>query len=119
MNRTSPPRSAQRVCSSAEIHDPIADELRRYNDHMRDVRGLAAGTRHNHCRIVAQLLPKKVVGGVITMDKLRAVDVRRFIARQRGGSWETAPRILPLPKWQRPCEVTSATGQSAATWLPG
>ncbi len=86
MNRTSPPRSAQRVCSSAEIHDPIADELRRYNDHMRDVRGLAAGTRHNHCRIVAQLLRKKFVGGVVTMDKLRAVDVRRFIARQLGDS---------------------------------
>lgn len=86
MNRTSPPRSAQRVCSSAEISDPIADELRRYDDHMRDVRGLAAGTRRNHCRIVAQLLRKKFAGGVVTMAKLWPVDIRRFIARQLGDS---------------------------------
>ena len=86
MNRISPPRSAQRVRSSAEIPETIADELRRYDDHMRDVRGLAAGTRHNHCRIVAQLLRKKFAGGVVTMAKLRAVDVRRFIARQLGDS---------------------------------
>ncbi len=86
MNRASPPRSAQRVRSSAEIPDPIVDELRRYDDHMRDVRGLSAGTRHNHCRIVAQLLRKKFAGGVVTMAKPRAVDIRRFIARQLGDS---------------------------------
>jgi len=43
MNRTSPPRSAQRVRSSTEMSDPVADELRRYDDHLRDVRGLATG----------------------------------------------------------------------------
>jgi len=86
MNRTLPPRSAQRVRSSAEIPDPVTDELHRYDDHLRDVRGLAAGTRHNHCRIIAQLLRKKFAGGVVTMAKLRAVDVRRFIARQLGDS---------------------------------
>ena len=86
MNRISPPRSAQRVRSSAEIHDAIADELRRYDDHMRDVRGLAAGTRYNHCRIVAQFLRKKFADGVVTMAKLRAIDIRRFIARQLGES---------------------------------
>lgn len=82
MNRTSPPRSAQHARSSTEIHEPVADELRRYDDHLRDVRGLAAGTRRNHCRIVAQLLHKKFAVGVITMATLRPVDVRRFIARQ-------------------------------------
>ena len=86
MNRNSPPRSAQRVRSSAEIPDPVADELCRYDDHLRDVRGLAAGTRRNHCRIVAQLLRKKFAGGVVNMAKLRAADVRRFIARQLGDS---------------------------------
>ena len=70
MTRTSPPRSAQHVRSSAEIPDPIADELRRYDDHLRDVRGLAAGTRRNRCRIVAQLLRKKFAGGVVTIAKL-------------------------------------------------
>lgn len=80
MSRTTPPRSAQRVRSSAEIPDPIADELRRYDDHLRDVRGLSASTRRNRCRIVEQLLRKKFAGGVVTMAKLRAADVRRFIA---------------------------------------
>ena len=86
MNRTSPPRSAQRVRSSAEIPDAVADELRRYDDHLRDARGLAAGTRRNRCRIVAQLLRKKFASGGITMTKLRPLDVRRFIARQLGDS---------------------------------
>ena len=86
MNRISPPRSAQRVRSSAELPDAIADELRRYNDHLRDVRGLAAETRRNRCRIVGQFLRKKFAGGVVTMAKLRAVDIRRFIARQQGES---------------------------------
>ena len=86
MNRTSPPRSAQRVRSSAEIPDHVADELQRYDDHLRDVRGLAAGTRRNHCSIVAQLLRKKFAGVVVTMAKLRPIDVRRFIARQLGDS---------------------------------
>ena len=82
MNRTTPPRSAKLSRSSAETTDPIADELRRYDDHLRDVRGLAAGTRRDRCRIVAQLLRKKFAGGVINMAKLRPPDVRRFIARQ-------------------------------------
>lgn len=86
MKRTTPPRSAQHVRSSAEIPDPIADELHRYDDHLRDVRGLAAGTRRNRCRIVAQLLRKKFAGGDVAMAKLRPVDVRRFIARQLGDS---------------------------------
>ena len=86
MNRISPPRSAQRVRSSAELPDAIADELRRYDDHLHDVRGLAAETRRNRCRIVGQFLRKKFAGGVVTMAKLRAVDIRRFIARQQGES---------------------------------
>ena len=82
MTRTTPLRSAKLSRSSAETTDPIADELRRYDDHLRDVRGLAAGTRRDRCRIVAQLLRKKFAGGVINIAKLRPVDVRRFIARQ-------------------------------------
>ena len=82
MNRTTPSRGAKLSRSSAETPDLIADELRRYDDHLRDVRGLAASTRRDRCRIVAQLLLKKFAGGVINMGKLRPVDVRRFIARR-------------------------------------
>lgn len=86
MNRTTPPRSAQYVRSSAEIADPIADELGRYDDHLRDVRGLVAGTRRNRYRIVAQSLRKKFAGGVVTIAKPSGVDIRRFIARYLGDS---------------------------------
>jgi integrase len=85
MNRTSPPRSAQCVRSSAETPDPIAGELRRYDHHLRDVRGLAAGTSRNRCRIVEKLLRKKFAGGVLDAAKLRPVDVRHFIAQQLEG----------------------------------
>lgn len=86
MTRTSSRRSAQNLRSSAEIPDLVADELRQYDDHLRDARGLAAGTRRNRCRIVGQLLRKKFAGGAVTMAKLRPVDIRRFIARQLGDS---------------------------------
>lgn len=88
MNRTTSPRSAKLLRSSAETPDLIADELRRYDDHLRDVRGLAAGTRRARCRIVARLLRKKFAGSVINMAKLRPADVRRFIARQLEGTSE-------------------------------
>lgn len=85
MNRTTPPRNAKLSRSSVGTTDPIADELRRYDDHLRDVRGLAAATRRNSCRIAVQLLRKKFAGEVIDMVKLRPVDIRRFIARQLEG----------------------------------
>lgn len=86
MNPIVRPQSARRVRSSASPSDFVIDELRRYDDHLRDVRGLAAGTRRIHRRIVARLLRKKFASGVVTMAQLRAADVRRFIARQLGSS---------------------------------
>lgn len=82
MNKTIPPGRAKLSRSSAETTDPIADELRRYDGHLRDVRGLAAGTCHDRCRIVEQLLRKKFAGNAVDIAKLRPVDVRRFIAGQ-------------------------------------
>ena len=79
-------RSAQLARSSEVPSDPVADELRRYDDHLRDVRGLAAETRRNHCRIVGKFLRKKFAGRGVTMANLRAADVRHFIARQLGDS---------------------------------
>lgn len=86
MNPTARPRNAQLARSSAVPSDPVADELRRYDDHLRDVRGLAAGTRRDRCRIVEKLLRKKFADGAVTMATLRAVDVRRFITQQLGDS---------------------------------
>ncbi len=39
------------------IHDPIADELRRRDDYLRDVTGRAASTCRDHGCIVGQLFP--------------------------------------------------------------
>jgi site-specific recombinase XerC len=86
MNETTPRGRVELSRASAQTTDPIADELRRYDDHLRDVRGLTAGTRRNRCRIVGELLRKKFAGSAVTIAKLRPIDVRRFIARQlRGG----------------------------------
>jgi site-specific recombinase XerD len=86
MNPTAGPRSAQSARSTPAPSDAVAGELRRYDGHLRDVRGLAAGTRRNHCRIVDLLLRRKFAGGAVAMAALRPVDVRRFIARQLGDS---------------------------------
>jgi hypothetical protein len=73
MNRTSPSRSAQRVRSCSQIPDPVADELRQYDDLLPDVSGLTADTRHNCDRIVERLLRKKFAAGVVNMATLRPV----------------------------------------------
>ncbi len=61
---------------------PIADELRHYDAHMRDARGLAPGTRRGRLRIVERLLLAKFAGRPVVADELQPEDVRRFIAEQ-------------------------------------
>ncbi|MDO8595030.1 MAG: site-specific integrase [Sulfuricaulis sp.] len=61
---------------------PIADELRRYDAHMRDARGLAAETRRGRLRIVERLLVAKFAGRPVVPGELQPEDVRRFIAEQ-------------------------------------
>ncbi len=82
MNRPSLSRIAKPAHPSEETPDHIADELRRYDEHLRDVRGLAVGTRRGRCRVVAYLLRQEFTGRAIDMGKLRPDDVRRFLARQ-------------------------------------
>ena len=55
---------AQGVIASAPgPMGPIADELSRYDTHMSNARGLAAGTRRDRLRIVERLLLSKLPGG--------------------------------------------------------
>ena len=61
---------------------PIAEELQRYDAHMRDARGLADGTRESRLRIVERLLLHKFAGGPLVLGKLRPEDIRSFIAEQ-------------------------------------
>jgi integrase/recombinase XerC len=60
---------------------PIADELRGYDTHMRDARGLTEGTRRGCLRIVERLLAK-FAGRPVVVGELQPQDVRRFIAEQ-------------------------------------
>ena len=61
---------------------PVAEELARYNVHMRDARGLAIGTREDRLAIVSRLLQCKCVGKAIAIGELQPEDVRGFIAAE-------------------------------------
>jgi integrase len=61
---------------------PIADELRSYDAHMRDARGLATGTRSGRLRIVERLLVAKFAGRPVVVSELQTDDIRQFIADQ-------------------------------------
>jgi hypothetical protein len=60
----------------------IADELRRYDEHMRDARGLTAGTRRGRLRTVLRLLLHQFAGRPVAICELQPDDVRGFIAEQ-------------------------------------
>ena len=61
---------------------PVADELRGYDAHMRDARGLAAGTCTGRLRIVERLLVAKFAGRPVVVGELQTDDIRQFIADQ-------------------------------------
>jgi len=61
---------------------PIAEELGRYDAHMRDARGLDTSTRVNRLRIVQRLLLAKFAGRPVRFERLSPDDIRRFIAQQ-------------------------------------
>lgn len=58
----------------------ITEELRRYDEHLRDVRGLAAGTRRDRLRIIGWLLEGKYKHREIVFARMRPDDVRQFLA---------------------------------------
>jgi integrase/recombinase XerC len=61
---------------------PIADELSRYDAHMRDACGFAAGTRSDRLRIIERLLRAKFATRPVVVRELRTDDIRQFIADQ-------------------------------------
>lgn len=67
---------------AAASTDQLTDELCRYDDHLRDVRGLAAGTRQDRIRIAGLLLRQKFADRTVDIAKLHPDDVRRFLASQ-------------------------------------
>lgn len=60
---------------------PIADELNRFDAHMRNARGLATKTRQGRLRIVERLLGSRFAGQPV-VSALTPEDVRHFVADQ-------------------------------------
>lgn len=58
----------------------IAEELRRYDDHMNKSRGLSAGTRCGALCTVRQMLLHAFSGRPVVIAELKPDDVRKFIA---------------------------------------
>ncbi|MFZ1682488.1 MAG: site-specific integrase [Candidatus Zixiibacteriota bacterium] len=82
MNHTTLYQAKPSARPSGASTDHIAEELRCYDEHMRDVRGLAAGTRQDRIRVAGWLLRQKFKGRAIDIAKLRPDDVRQFLASQ-------------------------------------
>jgi site-specific recombinase XerD len=82
MNHTTSHQAAPSAWLSAAASDHIAEELRRYDEHLRDVRGLAAATRRSQIRIVGRLLQQRFAGRALDIAKLRPDAIRQFLATQ-------------------------------------
>lgn len=82
MNHTSQQLASPSMRPSAAFAGDFAAELHRFDEHLRDVRGLSTGTRRHRALIVGRLLQRKFAGHPIDIAKLRPEDIRRFLADQ-------------------------------------
>lgn len=82
MNQTSLHRAAQCAQPSPTCSACVAEELRHYDEYLRDVRGLSAGTRQHNALIVWRLLRRKFADRPIDIARLRPEHIRRFLADQ-------------------------------------
>ena len=82
MNTTTIHRVEPSARPSTASTNNITEELHRYDEHLRDVRGLAVGTRQDYLRVVGWLLQQKFAERPVDIAKLRPEDVRRFLASQ-------------------------------------
>lgn len=84
MKHTSTRRAAPGTPTVAVLSEHIALELQRYDEHLCNVRGLAAGTRKDRLRVVGRLLDWKFKARPVRIDRLRPADIRQFLATQLG-----------------------------------
>ena len=75
-------RSAPIERASTTSPDSIEEELRCYDEHLRDVCGLAPETRRNYVRIAGCLLHRKFTDGTVDLFELCPADVRQFFASE-------------------------------------
>ncbi len=62
--------------------DYIDEELRHYDEYLRDLRGLSSVSRSDYLRIAARLLRQRFGSRVVDLAKLRPPNVRQFLADQ-------------------------------------
>jgi integrase len=82
MNHTTARRGAPNVPASSTFSAFISEELRRFDEHLHDVRGLAAGTRKGRLHVVGLLLQEKFKHRRIVFARMRPHDVRQFLSRR-------------------------------------
>jgi integrase/recombinase XerC len=75
-------RAQQTIAQPPPPSGPIAEELCRYDAHMRDARRLAGGTREGRLSIISRLLLSKFAGRAFVFIEMNAEDLRGFIARE-------------------------------------
>ena len=75
-------RAQGAIAAPAVRATPVDDELRRYDEHMNHVRGLAPKTRRSALRIAGRLLSQRFAGGAVDISAIKAEHVRRFFAQQ-------------------------------------
>lgn len=71
------------IGESAAATTPVEEELRRFETHLEQVRGLAASTRRHQLRIVRCLLVERFGTGRIDLAAILPEQLRRFLARQQ------------------------------------
>jgi len=82
MNHTTSHHAVSGARPTAASADHVAEELLRYDEHLRNARGLAAGTRQDLIRVAGWLLRQKFRQRAVDIAKLRPDDVRQFLASQ-------------------------------------
>jgi integrase len=68
--------------SAQATENYVAKELQRYDEYLRDAKGLATGTRSDRTLIVGRLLHLKFEERAVDIAKLRPDDIRTFLANQ-------------------------------------
>lgn len=75
---------------------PVDEELRRFDDHMNHVRGLAPKTRKHYLAIIRRLLLRQFADQPVVISTLKPDDIRKFVACQSDLCRVTASISAPI-----------------------
>ena len=91
MKSTNPCPTPPKVRNTMTFSASVTGELQRFDAHLRDVQGLAPGTRKIHLRVAGRFLQGQFDGSDIEIGRLCPDDVRQFFARQLDVGNRSAP----------------------------